>query len=1183
MASRQGVHFAGRAALVMAAGALALYAPAARAQYNASIQGTVTDPAGAVVPNATVTLTNTETSQAITHKSSSAGVYSFNQLAPSRYTIAVTAHGFTKKVLDNVQVTPEQANAVDVQLGVGSDTQTVTVSGDQAQALDTETATISGTITANQIQHLPSFGRDVFQLAQLAPGTFGDAAQSSGGGSSNLPGSNRSGSGAAEGIFSTENAPQISGNGGQNENNGISIDGISTVSAVWGGASIITPSEDSVKDVHIVSNGYDASSGRFSAAQVQVITKNGTNQVHGSAFIKIDRPGLNAYQRFNTPTSFDGGTPKARGVNRDESRFNQFGGTIGGPLWKDHVFAFFAYEGLRNASTLFTQGWYEAPGFAALATPGTIASQYLGFAGEAPSYTNILPVSCATISLVEGVNCRTVNGGLNLGTPRTNAARGTLDPTWVSSQNPGTGNGLGTTPTIAFLNTANPTTIVEDQYNGRIDVNATKNDLVTFTIYWVPSSRVNDNGPVRTANFFNHSQVNDAFTGIWDHTFSPTLINEARANAAGYRYNEITSNPQAPFGLPIAQIDVQGTEVTGTNQTALNGNGFGPPGPSDLNQWTYSYADTVTKVLASQQLKFGGEVTRLYYLNNPTYTARPQFLFRNPWDFLNDAPYQESGTFSPLSGAVSVNRQDIRSTMYSGFVQDDWKVKPNLTLNLGIRWTYFGPISSKENNLAVFQQGTGAAALTDSSVRVGGNLYDPQTLNFGPQFGFAWSPQAQANNLVFRGGFGLSFNQEEIAIQGNGASNPPLITNATFCCSTGNPGVIKPSIQYQTSSSPTAFYGYPANQAAISSFGANNLPTSGTITVAAFPSRLPTNYSYHYSLDTQYQIAPNWVTTIGYEGSTARHLIRQYNENVTAIAAGIPLNPRLQAINFYGNDNNSNYSALLTTLRHNFSHQFQAEGQYTWSKSMDQGSQPYYEDPYPYDNRLAWGRSDYNVQNVFKVFGLWQPVFFQGRHNALEKVVGGWSVSGILNIHSGFPWTPVYSGTGGGVYYNGSGYNQLRPAAYRGGAGNDTSNSAFLSGPGNPAAPVNKNYSQGSLAYFTVPTFTPGPQFPAGGSLPQAPGVARNTLNGPNYIDADMTLSKAFGLPKNKVLGEDGQIEIRANAYNIYNRLNLNSTSISNSIGSQNTDGTFTSNAAFGQAQNALGSRTIEAQARFSF
>ncbi len=1176
-----------RAVWAAATSAIVLCAPAARAQFNASIQGTVTDAQGAVVPGAAVTLTNTETNQKVTRQSSAAGVYSFNQLAPSTYKIEVKAKGFEGKQLDDVRVVPEQANSVNIALTPGSETTNVTVNASEATALDTETATISGTITANQIQHLPSYGRDVFQLAQLAPGTFGDGAQGSGGGSFSLPGSNRQGSNATQGIFATENAPQISANGGQNETNGISINGISTVSAVWGGASIITPSEDSVKDVHIVSNGYDASLGRFSSAQLQVVTKNGTNQVHGSAFFKIDRPGLNAFQRFNTPNSFSGGTARQRGVNRNESRFNQYGGSIGGPFWKDHIFGFFAYEGLRNASSTFSQGWFESPALAGLAAQGTIASQFLGFPGEAPASVANLQQTCASISLVEGVNCRTVAGGLNLGSPRTGSRLGSLDPTWVSTQNPGLGNGLGNTPTISFLNTVNPNSVSQAQYNGRLDFNVTKNDLVNFSIYWVPQTANYYNGPVRAANLWNHNQVNDAYTVIWDHTFSPSLLNEARANLAGFRWNEITSNPQAAFGLPSAVIDVLGTEPTGGNLTNINGNTFGPPGPSNLNQHTFGYSDTLTKVLNRQTLRIGGDVTRLYYLNNQTYNARPAFYFHNLWDFLNDAPYRESGSFNPLTGAVSVNRQDIRSDLYGLFVQDDWKVKPNLTLNLGVRYNYFGPISSKQGNLGVFQQGPGTAALTGASIRVGGNLYDPQVLNFSPQLGFAWSPTAQQGRLVFRGGYGLSFNQEEVAIQANGANNPPLIANAQFGDST--PAANNPNIQYNISSSPTAFYGYPSNPAAISTFGSNNLPTTGSVSVSAHPSRLPTNYTYHYSLDTEFQFAKDWVTTIGYQGSVSRHLIRQYNENVTAIAAGIPVNPTLQNINFYGNDNNSNYNALITTLRHNFSHQFQSEVQYTWSKTMDESSQPFYEDPYPYDNRLAYGRSDFNVADAFKVFGVYEPVFFAGRHGLLEKTLGGWAISGILNIHSGFPWTPVYTETGNGVYYANSGYGFLRPAAYLGGAGNDTSNRAFLSGPLNPTNPVNVNYQRGSLAYFTIPNVTPGPQFPAVGALPQAPGVQRNSLNGPNYIDADMTLSKAFGLPKNKVLGESGQFELRANAYNIYNRLNLagggvhSGGSINDVIESSNGDGTFSSNPAFGQTTNALGSRTVEVQGRFSF
>src|SRR6201993_1869554 len=193
-----------------------LSAAMAHAQYRASLRGTVTDNQGAVVPGATVTLVNTDTNQKLVSTSDSNGIYNFNALPPAPYRITAEHDGFKKKVLEHVVIIPEQLNALDLQLEVGGASETITVSG-TTQTLDTETATVSGTISSNQIQHMPSFNRDVFQLAQLAPGVFGDASQASGGGANNLPGNQGPGgtSGGSGGIFETENGPQIQNGGGQ--------------------------------------------------------------------------------------------------------------------------------------------------------------------------------------------------------------------------------------------------------------------------------------------------------------------------------------------------------------------------------------------------------------------------------------------------------------------------------------------------------------------------------------------------------------------------------------------------------------------------------------------------------------------------------------------------------------------------------------------------------------------------------------------------------------------------------------------------------------------------------------------------------------------------------------------------------------------------------------------------------
>ena len=338
---------------------LCLNAPAF-AQFRTSIQGVVTDPEGAVIPGATLTLKNLSTNETMVRTSNEAGVFNFNALPPDHFSLTVERDGFQKQVLDNLQLIPEQPNSINVKLALGVESTTVTVDASLAPALDTQTATTGTSISDNQIQHMPVYQRDVTSLIQLAPGVLATGAQSAGGGGFQAPGTQTGASsggggnlGHSSSIFATENGASANANGAQFGNNGYSIDGISTVSAVWGGSTVVTPSQDSVDNVKIVTNAYDAENGRFSGALTQITSKSGTNNLHGSFFVQIARPGLNAYQRWNGPTSVQSNdpvtgaklTPAQRGLLRDQDRYNQWGGSIGGPIWKNRVFAFFAYEG----------------------------------------------------------------------------------------------------------------------------------------------------------------------------------------------------------------------------------------------------------------------------------------------------------------------------------------------------------------------------------------------------------------------------------------------------------------------------------------------------------------------------------------------------------------------------------------------------------------------------------------------------------------------------------------------------------------------------------------------------------------------------------------------------------------------------------------------------------------------
>jgi hypothetical protein len=1155
--------------------ALCLAPITAAAQFRASIQGSVTDPQGAVIPGASLALTDLSTNLTLNGKTDGGGNYHFNALAADTFRLTVDAQGFSGKTLMGITLIPEQANTINITLAVGSTSESINVNAAEVPALDTTTASISGTITDNQIQHMPSFGRDVFRLVPLAPGTFGDESQSSSGNANNLPSENQAAPQAADGIFKTENNPQVIGNGSQLNANNILIDGISTSSANWGGASFITPTEDSVEYMKVSANAYDSEFGRFSGSAIQITSKSGSNSYHGSFFFKADRPGLNAYQRWNGQASADplnaSKSPTGRGLAKDTQRFNQFGGSVGGPLLHNKLFAFFAYETLRNNTTVTGTGLYETPTFLTYGPPGSNAAKYLTYPGMGVNSTGQISTTCSVaLGIPDGPYCKTVNGALDVGSPL-KTPLGSFDTTFTSNTKPGVGSGLDGVADLQQVATSSPTERVASQYNGRMDADVTQKDRISFVVYWVPLSNISYNGPVRAANLFNQIQTNNAFTALYNHTFSPTLLNEARVSAGGWRWNEVTSNPQDPLGL--AQDTFIGVAPTEPNY-------FGPPSPSVFNQWTYGYQDIVTKVVGRHSIKAGATLSHIEFLNESISNARPAFTFQSLWDFVNDAPYGETGNFNPLTGVPALNRQDDRENIFGAFVQDDLKVSPTLTVNLGLRWNYFGPLYAKQNNLSIVTPGAGSALLTGLTMRQGGNLSTVQKSNFGPQLGFAWNPDHFEGKVVIRGGFGINYNENEFAITTQGGSNSPAVLSfAQTGYSSKNA-----NIQYLLPTSPTSLFGYPPNPHAISTFGANNLPTTTTVSVTGFDAHVKTITVYHYSLDTQVALPANFVATVGYQGSSGHHLLYQENLNAVAAVRGYALNPALTGVGFYTNGSNSNYNAMLASLKHNFSRSFQVEAQQTWSRSMDEGSNPYAQDAYaPISIHASYGKSDYNVQNAFRLFGLYQPNFFHEKW--LHAFADGWSLGGIYNWHSGFPWTPSIPVTTTGVigaqaanlYYKGSPFSSIRPASYTGTGLKSHSTYAFQSGP-TPSAPLgaNSNFPNGGATYFTAPVYTAvgtNTTFSVGNVTgPPGPALERGLFTGPGYQDVDVSLAKGFNIPEMKVIGGNARIEFRADAFNLFNLTNLSGSpqaSITNTL--------------FGANNAALGSRTIELQGRFSF
>jgi hypothetical protein len=711
-----------------------------------------------------------------------------------------------------------------------------------------------------------------------------------------------------------------------------------------------------------------------------------------------------------------------------------------------------------------------------------------------------------------------VSGGLDIGGPA-----GVLD-------------GI---PDVRSANLIIPDKSTAQQFNPRIDYQVTKNDLVAFSMYFVPTKRdFNESwgNRGRPGLDVNSSPRNTVGTLLWTRTISPTMVNEARFNVTRWYFNEVQTNPNVGWGIP--QLRSLGDTDVMLGNIAVGGIFY---------QTTYNFRDTVSKVIGAHALKFGGDI--ISEQNNDRGTGRPTYEFSNLWAFANDAPNKESANFDPATGAISDSAAYARTKYYALFVQDDWKARPNLTLNLGLRWEYFTPMRSANDRIANLILGQNGSLL-DARIKTGGNLFNPDRNNFGPQLGFAWNP-ASYDKIVLRGGFGLGFNRLPGSKLFDARFNPPVF---------GSFDLTGANIRYTLAGDLNSF-NYPANPAATLTLDpATNFPVDGApVNINSTLQDVPNSYAYRYSLAAEYDVGAGWIASLAYQGSAGRNLPRTvpYDRIVAP-------NPRLGKVNLMLTDAYSNFNALLAGVTRRFSKGFLFNAEYRWSKSLDTCSNDQdCKSTYPFDQSTEYGPSDFDVRHALKASGVLTLPFFRDDKGLAGKLAGGWELSGILTSSSGFPWTPVFR-TRCSVGMAADEECHLRPTAQiRPAATGSTSNGAFL-GAG--------QFSGGGTTYFTAP-----PAAPTGGyRVPPQPGVGRNSLRGPGYFSIDMTAVKRFKLPAMPFLGENGGIEIRANAYNLFNGLNLMSFK-------PNEDNTRIDNTSFGRAIHALSGRVAEIQVRFSF
>ncbi len=1129
--------------------ALCLAAIPAAAQFRGGVTGTVTDPTGSVIPGVKLTLTNEETQRKLEATSGSGGVYRFDALAPGRYNVTATHKGF-QETSEEVTVQAESIQPANISLQTGSVSSTVTVTAESSPSIETTNGDVGRALTTQEVLHLPQVGRDPYELLRLTPGIFGDGARSGAGQSVRLPNTSAGSGGSNTSLFQTENQTPITADGQRVSANNYLLDGVSVNSLGYGGAAVVTPNQESVKEVRVNANAYSAEFGRNSGAQIETVTKNGTDQFHGSAVFLYQDPNFNAYNKPSLPT-----IP----VTRVENAFRNYAFSLGGPAVKNHLFFFFSFEGLHDRGATFENQYVETPEFdqAILAQrPDSLAAKIVGAPGNAPRVAGIIPQTACPASQPM---CQVVNGRYDLG--RIGGTPGNYFP-----QGSG-GGGLDGIPDVEYAIVRLPDANFGRQYNGRVDWSR-GNDYIAGSTFitsldttqadYAAGGRPNADARITPLN-------SEAYV-LYTHTFTPTLLNEARANFTRFTYNQLQSSTLTNYGLPDVQVQFQGVPQIQYGADA------GDTSPAQFAQNTYEFRDTLDKQAGNHSLKFGFELRREQDNNNLVGSAKPTYAIQDLWNFANDAPTFESLIANPLTGAPSSAQRYFRTNVYALFAQDQWKVTPSFTLNFGLRWEYFTAPTEKRGQLYNWIPGTGLGNIDGSSDQHVSQLYNSDTNNFAPRFSFAYNP-SKAPWFVIRGGFGVFFNRLQDSLFDLTREDAPTFARYNLCCGGIGPGqsyLANNSILYSLGAS-NSIYSYPVNPTLatginpvtntpnpLASAGAANNP----IEVYSVPKNFATPYVYVYSFETDFQLPHSYVLTLGYQGSDSHKLVQLVNQKfLYPTTPGTAGANSFSAIYQISPVVNANYNGLNATMSKTLSNGIQFQQNFRWSKSMDTNS---YEGPgadtnstYPQDAHQDYGPSDFDTKFNYVASGLYQLPFYRDEKGLLGKLLGGWEVNPIFTFHTGFPWTPK---TGQNIETPGGiGLSPVRPYAYLGGALTGQSNDAFLR--------QNGNFPGGGAQHFlyTLPA----------GLTTALPGIGRNVFRGPWYKSADFSVGKITKLP-NKLLGEATQLETRVNLFNAFNQQNFQPFNFGDIS-------TFVDNPQFGQPIQELSGRVVELQARFSF
>ncbi|MGC2163143.1 MAG: carboxypeptidase-like regulatory domain-containing protein [Silvibacterium sp.] len=1132
-----------------------LWAVRAQAQATtASIRGTVTDPSNAVVADANVTVVNASTGISSMQETDNKGYYLFPDLhIGGPYTVTVDKKGFQRFTWAGIMLDLSSTRQVDAKLQLGASSQTVHINSAAVQ-VETSDVQLKNVVGSTEIEELPTLGRDAVQLQKTTPGV----------------------------VESSDRMGTFSTNGSQTQENSYLLDG-TDINDILLNQPGITPNPDALAEVNIISSTLNPEFSRNSGAVVDEALKSGTNQFHGDGF------------EFYRDTFLTNGNYFS--ATRPPFHQNVFGGTLGGPIYKNHAFFFLAYQGLRSrtAQTQLTPVFTGDQRSGNFSADGGLSGNPIPFPNGLQGPNGFCPAGtpwnqCFPNGIVSTANFNSIAANLlQKYVPLSNYASG--------------GNN--------YYNFNAPNSAGDDQGIIRIDDQLTSHDSLWASTLFdsnpstntlpLPSTESTGTGATLPGFAADNSAHTKVFNASWTHIFNSTTLNELRAGYFRFNFAELepaasTLAVPSSFGFNIVPQDPSVATLPYINVNGYFALGFSTNGPQPRKDENYNYVDNFSKVAGRHDLKFGVNLERFvfsnpfYFENSGAYNFNTSGLYTSgdpALDFLLGVPAnyaQQSGSFI-----------DVRAWEYYAYAQDHWKVSDALTLTYGMGYDTETPFENLQ------YQGVGvscwSASNAQSKVFPGappGLLYpgDPGCNksggavthwdHFAPRVGFAWSPENGFGALtgapgqhafVVRGGFGVYWNRGQSEGMQENSSDPPFsLTTEGAASLGGSPSFANPF--QDIADTPGA--SYPSN------------PFPYTVPKPSpnvdFSSLYPTEmdnvspdfdvpYTYNYNLNVQRSLPSNMVLTIGYVGSLGRRLMRAFDGDhftqaghaacLSGIGTGAPVTlgsntfscvdlAGSQSLYFPGNkvqpavvpgsqipgvlpngipyylsigamytNGASNYNSLQISLAKAPTHGLYFTLAYTYSHSLDNASSlegsaanGLGTNWVPGFQQLSYGDSDYDArQRLVALYNYRIPLPRTMYENAyIRTVLGGWHLSGITALQTGFPITIYDAGV----------YNSLYCDQF-----------SFISCPDVPDTSTFRikslNPRQAGNYWFNPSTFSQEPIGTFG-------NVKRNFFHGPGFNYSNFEVYKNIPVGG---LESPRYFQLRLEAYNAFNHANF--------------------------------------------